>query len=237
MESTVGAEETHTRSPQNAQTSLCRRGFHGRDIRTQQRSIVVSDGSNLPCSVGLCSGLILPGLISMGAWRMQTRSVSALALWNKRHRRAHPTAVVPPSLSEASGREAALPWPEVESHATGGYGVATKSSLFSRAPRSPRYQDGLSRDGGLSWDLSRDRPKIGPSAAVILQRKVLRWRGRARRVQSLGGSGPRTGGNLQGNEKNPRALQLCRGWHRLSPAKSRLHLPYDSGIWRPKRRP
>ena len=51
MESIDGAEETHTRSPHYAQTSPCRRGCHGRGISTHQRSIVVSNGYNLPCSV------------------------------------------------------------------------------------------------------------------------------------------------------------------------------------------
>ena len=71
MESTDGDENTHAQPPQPAQTSPCHRGCHSRDISTQQRSIIVSDGSNFTCIVGLHSSFILPGLVSMGAQRVE----------------------------------------------------------------------------------------------------------------------------------------------------------------------
>ena len=51
MESTIGAEETHAQS----RRTPCHRGL---DISTQQRSIIVSDGFNVACSVGFRSKFI-----------------------------------------------------------------------------------------------------------------------------------------------------------------------------------
>ena len=128
MESAHAAEETHARSPQHAQATPCHRGCHGRDISTQQKSIIVSDGSNLSRSVDPRSGFILPNLVSMGGWRVeqdrrslprpspasvaatsrfgawsrsssQTRQVSTLALWNKRHKQPPLPASGTPTLS------------------------------------------------------------------------------------------------------------------------------------------
>ena len=50
MESTSGSEETHARSLQHAQAAPVHRGCHGRDVGAQQRSIIVSDGPDLPSS-------------------------------------------------------------------------------------------------------------------------------------------------------------------------------------------
>ena len=93
---------------------------------------------------------------------------------------------------------------------------------------SPRQQENYHEtvETFRLWDRSRDRSKVGPHVGVAPQRKVFRRRGRVCRFQNPGGSGSHEhAGISKGVKEVPRAVQACRGWHRLNPAKSRLPLP------------
>ena len=115
MGSTHGAEETHARSPQHAQTTLCHRGCHGRDISALSRG----RPSSQMAPICRAASLTRSSLASVAA----TSSFGACgAAPRPRQNRAPPPASVTPSDSESSGREVSLLASElsestVESHA------------------------------------------------------------------------------------------------------------------------
>ena len=194
MESTDGAEETHSQSPRCAQVSSCHRRCHGRDCSTQQRSIIVSDGSTLSRSVGVRSSFILSSCISVGAQASGTALtfthaiVSLFGAGGATPRPRH-------------GRCRHLPSGKSDTDGLFFQSMRSRSSTQTRPMSAPALWNRRHKGRGQELqESSQNRSKIELSVVLIPRRKRSSMGSQALCFRSPVGSGSRVGGDARGNE-------------------------------------